>query len=250
LIKLKLSTKTNGIVYKDLSEEKVIELIRANVGTSGPRKITVEWGIDDEESAVVKPTEATDSILLAKLDNDIPVNAPKKENVPDQLHNLTETQQSSLSNSFVLSEIGKIDKFDLTTTKYVPLESNLYFAETADGRLSIKYAGTKIFTIWEDIVKLEQFLPNPIPPGMALLKDKDVGNRRTAITKFINKMRTKDIKEGDGVKLFNHIFKDQSKLDADKGKNGVDLDADFRPTGVGSSVYPPASPAGQDFGDG
>jgi len=247
MITLKLSTKTNGIIYNNISVEKVLELTRANVGVSGPRKITIEWVVDDE-SAVVKPPEATDGILLAKLDDDIPVNAHENENVPDKLHNLTETQQASLGDHVVLPEIAKIDKFDLTTTKYVPLESNLYFAETADGRLSVKYAGTKIFTTWEEIVKLEQSLLNPIPQGMALLKDKDVGNRRTAITKFINKMRTKNIKQGDGVKLFNHIFKDQSDLDA--GKDGVDPDADFRATGVGSSVYPPASPAGQDFGNG
>lgn len=251
MITLKLSTKTSGIIYNNVSVEKVLELTMANVGVSGPHKITIEWGV--EELAVVKPPEATDKPLVDAVDDYIPKKAPEIEKVPDKFHQMAETQQASLGGSkepVVLSEINRIDKFSLTTTKYVPLESNLYFAETTDARLSIKYAGTKIDTTWKEIVKLEQSLPNPIPQGTALLNDKDVGNRRTAIIKFINKMRTTDIKQGDGVQLFNEIFKDKPKLDADKGKDDEDPDADFRHTGVGSSVYPPASPAGQDFGDG
>jgi len=250
MINLKLSTKTSGLIYSTVSVEKVLELTMANVGVSGPHKITIEWGVD-EEPAVIKPPEATDKPLVDAMINNTPKKPSKKENMPDKFHQMAETQQASLGGSkeHVLFEVNKIDKFNLTTTKYVPLESNLYFAETSDARLSIKYAGTKIDTTWKEIVKLEQLLPDPIPYGVALLKDKDQGNRRTAIIKFINKMRTKDIKQGDGVQLFNEIFKDKSP-DADKGKDGVDPDADFRATGVGSSVYPPASPAGQDFGNG
>ena len=250
MIQLKLSTKTNGIVYRNLSDEKVLELIKANLGTDGPRKITVEWGID-EETPVVKPTEATDGILLDKLDDSIPTNAPEKDKVPSKFHNSTETQQASLGGSHepaVLSKIGNINQNEFTTAKFIPIETNLSFAETSDGRITIKYAGTKVNTTWKDLLELELSVNNPIPRGVAVLKENDSGNRRTAVTRFINKMRSDDIEQGDGVRLFKEIFKDKSGININK--DDVDPDADFRPTGVGSSVYPPASPAGQDFGHG
>ena len=277
LINLKLSTNRTGIRYDDISEEKALELTKANIGTVGPRKITIEWGVDEDKAAEVKPLEDTvepsavqeggdttspvteidktmnsakgQTLILPDTHPEPTTETDKTSGNPDKL---TETHQPDLINSVgpvVLSEIARIDKYEFTTSKFVPLESNLSFAETPDGRIVIKYAGTKINTTWKGILKLEGSLPDPIQQGVALLEGKDVGNRRTAVVKFIKKMREKDIKQGDGVVLFNKIFKDPIP-NTDKPKNDGTDTADFRHTGVGSSVYPPSSPKGQDFGDG
>lgn len=244
MINLKLSTKTNGIVYNNISVEKVIELTRANVGTNGPRKITIEWNNDATDGAVVKPVEVTGDSSAGKVEGGIPASTPTtklKQDDADGMGDIShETQQSCLGarESAVLSNISNINQKEFTTIKFIPIETNLSFAETLDGRITIKYAGTKVNTTWDELLQLEQSVKNPIPRGVAVLKTNDSGNRRTAVTKFINKMRSEDVKRGDGVKLFNQKFKND------------DPDADFRSTGVGESVYPPVSPAGQDFGSG
>lgn len=250
LITLKLSTKTNGIIYENISEEKALELIRCNIGIKGPKaphKITIVW-IDEAEVDVLKPTEAIGESSVDETDGGetIPVidkSPPEPENKLSMVH---PASTDNSNKSVVLSEIGRIDKYDFTTTKFIPIESNLSYAETEDGRISIKYAGSKINTTWKHLLELEQSIGDPIPRGVDLLEGKDAGNRRTTVTKFINKMRKNDIKQGDGIKLFNQIN--------DKPKSGTkdgdtDSDDDFRSTGVASSVYPPASPKGQDFGD-
>lgn len=247
MITLKLSTKTNGILYKDLSVENVIELTRANVGLNGPRRIIIEWTVDDGELALAKPQEVSCEPPMTQLDDSIPISAPEKNKTQSKLSEMSPASKDDSKDLVVLAEIGRINKYDFTTTKFIPLEANLSYAETDNGRISIKYAGTKINTTWEEMVKLEQFVGNPIPRGVKMLEGKDVGNRRTAVTKFINKMRENDVKAGDGVKLFNKIFKDMPKSGTVEPN---DPDADFRSTGVGTSVYPPASPKGQDFGKG
>lgn len=240
-------------MYRDISVEKVIELTKANVGTDGPRRITIEWNIDDE-GAVVKPQDDAGVSSVDQLDDNVPTTTPKKEKTQVKPDKLAEPQQSCLDNSHdivLLSEIGRIDKFEFTTTKFIPLESNLSYAETSDGRITIKYAGNKINTTWKGLTMLEQSVGDPIQTGVALLEGKDEGNRRTAVIKFIKKMRSENINQGDGVKLFNTIFNDQhTHGDNDESEDVVDPDADFRASGVGSAVYPPNTPLGQDFGKG
>lgn len=247
LITLKLSTKNSGIVYEDISVEKAIELTQCNIDIQGkgPRKITIDWTKDDE-GAVVKSVEVPDGSCVVKTDDNVPAPMTEPKN---KLHNM---HQASLDdeNDIMLSEIEKIEKYEFTTPKFITIEANLYFAETADGRIAIKYAGTKINTTWDNLIKLEQSIADPIPRGGTLLEENDTGNRRTAIIKFINKMRTNKIKQGDGIELFNKIFKHVTNPTDKKKDEDVDPDADFRPTGVGSSVYPPSRPTGQDFGDG
>lgn len=148
MITLKLSTKTNGIVYKDISVEKVLELTQANVGTNGPRKITIEWAINDKDVAVVKPIEAANEASVTQPEV-IPTPAPEKKNKTSDIPPDGIDEHKDL---VVLSEIGRIDKYDFTTAKYIPLESNLSYAETEDGRMSIKYAGNKINTTWEELI--------------------------------------------------------------------------------------------------
>lgn len=255
MVTLKLSTKTNGIIYEDISEEKALELIKCNIGIKGPKaphKITITW-IDDTEAAVSKPVEATVESSMDKTD-DVET-APVIDNTPpgteDELSKVQPVSTDDSEEPVVLSEISRIDKYDLTTTKFIPIESNLSYAETDDGRISIKYAGTKINTTWKKLVELEQSIGDPITRGVPLLEGKDAGNRRTTVTKFINKMRINGIKQGDGIKLFNQIFNDKPNSGTVESKDGdTDSDEDFRSTGVGESVYPPHSPAGQDFGDG
>ena len=277
MISLKISTNRTGIKYDNISEEKALELTKANIGTSGPHKITIEWTVDEDKAAEVKLLEDISESSMIHVDEDTPTPTPtlitdqiiypvkdqpqvlteihpepttETDKTSGDLDKLTETHQPDLTSSsepVVLSEISRIDKYEFTTTKFIPLESNLSFAETSDGRIVIKYAGTKINTTWKGLLKLEQSLPDPIQQGVALLEGKDVGNRRTAVVKFIKKMREKDIKQGDGVMLFNKIFKDPIP-DTDNPKNDGTDTADYKPTGVGSSVYPPSSPKGQDFG--
>lgn len=255
LVTLKLSTKTNGIIYEDISEEKALELIKCNIGIKGPKaphKMTIVW-IDDAEVAVTKPLEVTGEPSVDKTD-DVKTTPVIDKTPPETEDEISKVQPVSTDDSkkpVVLSEISRIDKYDFTTTKFIPIESNLSYAETDDGRISIKYAGTKINTTWKKLVELEQSIGDPITRGVPLLEGKDAGNRRTTVTKFINKMRINGIKQGDGIELFNRIFKDKPKSGTVESKDGdTDPDKDFRSTGVGSSVYPPASPTGQDFGEG
>lgn len=257
MITLKLSTRTNGIIYEDISEEKALELIRCNIGIKGPKaphKITIAWS-DGPEMAEVKPSEATGEPSVDKTD-DVETASVIDKTPPETEDKISKVQPASTDDSkktVLLSEIGRIDKYNFTTTKYIPIESNLSYAETDDGRISIKYAGTKINTTWKKLFELEQSIGDPITRGVPLLEGKDEGNRRTAVIKFINKMRENDIKQGDGsvvseIESFtNQIF--GKKSGTVESKDGdTDPDADFKSTGVGSSVYPPSSPAGQDFG--
>ena len=233
----------------------------------------------------------------------------------------------------------KIRKNDFTTPTFIPVEANLQYGETENGRLLIRYYATRIDTTWEDLKELEQTVPNPIPRGIPLLAYHDIGNRRSAVIKFIEHMRKKGIKQGQAIEILNKlnhpaeepeikekkepvIFKELDAISRTKlgeyidinvfemgyhnqgdGKiiicygttkvytswedmfklptfidnesiekldnlkqvairqfrkwmadhpdllpNGVDPDAEFRSMGVGDSVYPPASPGGQDFG--
>lgn len=257
MITLKLSTRTNGIIYEDISEEKALELIRCNIGIKGPKaphKITIAWS-DVPEMAEVKPSEAAGEPSVDKTD-DVKTAPVIDKTPPETEDKISKVQPASTDDSkktVLLSEIGRIDKYNFTTTKYIPIESNLSYAETDDGRISIKYAGTKINTTWKKLFELEQSIGDPITRGVPLLEGKDEGNRRTAVIKFINKMRENDIKQGDGsvvseIESFtNQIFGEKSGTVESKDGD-TDLDADFKSTGVGSSVYPPSSPAGQDFG--
>lgn len=273
MINLKLSTNYTSVTYRGISLEKALELTKCNIGTNGPHKITIDWTDDVDLSPTTPvdvPTTPVDVASTVPLVGDtvvVDVEVPKVPpvgqtsdyepapviddtpgNAVDELPDMQQDSLGDLPRPVVLSEISKIERFEFTTTKFIPLESNLFFAETSDGRLSIKYAGTKINTTWKELVRLEQSVRDPIPARVDLLKERDVGNRRTAVIKFIRKMRDKNIKQGDCVGLFDQIF--NHKSEPGKSKDGIDPDADFRPTGVGSSVYPPSSPAGQDFGSG
>ncbi|MCK5385964.1 MAG: hypothetical protein KAJ39_02180 [Gammaproteobacteria bacterium] len=227
-------------------------MTHANVGTNGPHKITIEWTIDDTEKAVVNPIEVTGEPSVDKLTGVKPATETDmaQPELDDKLSDILPADTDDSKDTTVLSEIDKINKNDFTTTKFIPIEANLSFAETEDGRLSIKYAGSKINTTWEEVVKLEQSIVDPIPRGVTLLKENDLGPRRTTIIKFINKMRKNNIKPGDGLKLFKQIFNKPRSGTLDHKDADTDPDADFRSTGVASSVYPPISPSGQDFGNG
>ena len=99
----------------------------------------------------------------------------------------------------------KIRKNDFTTPTLIPLETNLHYGETEDGRILIKYYATRIDTIWEDLNELEQTIPNPIPRGIPLLSYHDSGNRRSAVIKFIEYIRIKGIKQGQAIEILDKL---------------------------------------------
>lgn len=359
-IDLKISSKHAGITLEDITIDQAQTLVKTIVGTKGPYKVTISWEDDGTGDTDPEPmlesepepahmpemltVESTNHTSEQELEQEpepkppesiTPVVEPASEQEPGPVENINEQPPVKLLST--LDE--KINKIDFTTPQFTPLEANLHYGETEDGRLLIKYYATRIDTTWEDLTGLEQTVPNPMPRGIPLLANHDTGNRRSAVIKFIEHMRNKDIKQGRAIEILdelNHpakepetkeekdpaVFKELDTIsetelteyininlfgmgyhDQGNGKivicydatkvytswgdmfklpkfidnelieklgnlkqvairqfrkwmadhpdllpDGVDPDAEFRSAGVGSSVYPPTSPRGQDFG--
>ena len=367
-INFRISSKYSGITLEDITIDQALILIETIVGIKGPYKCTVEWVQTDTGDPEPEQEPTTPIVGSATPTSDLepdtdlqqvmirtppgeayaviptpPKQEPELEPEPEPKENINKYPPVKLLSTLA----GKISKNDFTTSKYVPLTANLYYGETVDGELLIRYFATRIDTTWDDLNKLEETIPDPMPRGIPLLTHNDTGNRRSAVIRFIEQMRTKDIKQGQAIEILNKVdelnkeietktetetetIKDLvifteldhisiSKLgkyvdinqfnmgyhDQEDGKlvicygtnkvytswedmfklpvhidnksieklsnlkqvavrqfrkwiannlnllpDGVDPDAEFRPAGVSTSVYPSESPEGQDFGRG
>ena len=96
---------------------------------------------------------------------------------------------------------------DFTTEQPVHLFKNLYYAESENGLVMIKYLSGTIYTLWSEIMKAcrDQTKVKPIPSGKG-------GNKHTGLNQFIRAV------EGG-------LRKGQAKTQGDH----VDPDADFKP---------------------
>lgn len=365
-IDFKISSKHAGITLEDITIDQALSLTETIVGTKGPYKVTISWeddGTDDTDPEPVlesepepEPAHMPEILTVGSTDHThdpepeqepepkppeliipptTPIVKPTSEQEPEPVENINEQPPVKLLPT--LDE--KISKNDFTTPTFIPLEANLHYGETEDGRLLIKYYATRVDTTWEDLNELEPTVLNPIPRGIPLLAYHDIGNRRSAVIKFIEHMRMKGIEQGQAIEILdelNHTAKEPEtkekkdpmifeELDAisktklseyadidmfemgyhnqGDGKivicygttkvytswedmfklptfidnesikklhnlkqvavrnfrkwmaehpnllpDGVDPDAEFRSMNVSDSVYPPASPGGQDFG--
>jgi len=99
---------------------------------------------------------------------------------------------------------------EFTTDQPVHLSKNLYYAESENGLVMIKYLSGTIYTLWSEIMKAcrDQIYVKPVPQGKG-------GNKHTALNQFIKAV------EGG-------LRKGQAKTPGDQ-KEPVDPDADFRP---------------------
>jgi len=108
-------------------------------------------------------------------------------------------------------QIVEVHKFsDFTTEKPVHISGNLFYAESENGLVMIKYLSGTIYTLWSEIMKAcrDQINVKPIPEGKG-------GNKHTGLNQFIRAV------EGG-------LRKGQAKTPGDQ-KEPVDPDADFRP---------------------
>ncbi len=99
---------------------------------------------------------------------------------------------------------------EFTTDQPVHLSKNLYYAESENGLVMIKYLSGTIYTLWSEIMKAcrDRIYVKPVPSGKG-------GNKHTALNQFIKAV------EGG-------LRKGQAKTPGDQ-KEPVDPDADFRP---------------------
>ena len=69
---------------------------------------------------------------------------------------------------------------EFTTDQPVHLSKNLYYAESENGLVMIKYLSGTIYTLWSEIMKAcrDQIYVKPIPSGKG-------GNKHTALNQFI-----------------------------------------------------------------
>lgn len=343
-INFRISSKYSGITLEDITIDQSLILIETIVGMKGPYKCTVEWVQTDTSDPEPEQEPMSPIVKSATPTSDLepdeePEPKPILEPEPEPKENINKYPPVKLLSTLA----GKISKNDFTTSKYVPLAANLHYGETVDGELLIRYFATRIDTTWDDLNKLEGTIPDPMPRGIPLLTHNDTGNRRSAVIRFIEQIRTKNIKPGQAIEILNKVdelneeietetetIKDLvifteldhipiSKLgeyvdinqfnmgyhDQEDGKlvicygtnkvytswedmfklpvhidnksieklsnlkqvavrqfrkwmannlnllpDGVDPDAEFRPAGVSTSVYPSESPEGQDFGRG
>ena len=99
---------------------------------------------------------------------------------------------------------------EFTTEKPVHIFGNLFYAESENGLVMIKYLSGTIYTLWSEIMKAcrDRIKVKPVPSGKG-------GNKHTALNQFIKAV------EGG-------LRKGQAKTPGDQ-KEPVDPDADFRP---------------------
>jgi len=99
---------------------------------------------------------------------------------------------------------------EFTTEKPVHIFGNLFYAESENGLVMIKYLSGTIYTLWSEIMTAcrDHIKVKPVPSGKG-------GNKHTALNQFIKAV------EGG-------LRKGQAKT-PDGQKEPVDPDADFRP---------------------
>lgn len=229
-INMQISTDHSGVKLEDITKEQATELTRNIVGTKGPRKLIFTWGYDaaDEVNKSIVPTPPSD----------IPKPEPKPEqelepepeppepttthtnmtDFPQAADNITAIEPIPTKEPVIFKQLDRISKAKLT--KYIDIDVfNMGYHDQGDGIVVICYGTTKVYTSWEDMFKLPKFINNESIENLNNLKQV-------------------------AIRHFRKWMADHPDLLPD----GVDPDAEFRSAGVGSSVYPPASPAGQDFG--
>lgn len=237
-INYKISSKHGGITLEDITIDQALVLTNTIVGIKGPYKVTISWeddGIDEPEPTeelISEPESEPEQELESEPESPEPTTshinrtgfsqaadhiipkAPIIESTPIQEPN------PEPPHLVIFNELDRISKAKLA--KYIDIDVfNMGYHDQGDGKIVICYGTTKVYTSWEDMFKLPTFIDNESIGKLNNLK-------QVAIRHFRKWMAT-----------YPDLLPD-----------GVDPDAEFRSAGVGQSVYPPISPAGQDFGKG
>jgi hypothetical protein len=235
-IDYKISSKHGGITLEDITIDQALVLTDTIVGTKGPYKVTISWednGIDEPEpteelivepeseqeleSKHVPPEPITSHINqtdLPQAADHITQKTPVIEPTPAQ------EPDPAPAHPVIFNELDRISKAKLA--KYIDIDVfNMGYHDQGDGKIIICYGTTKVYTSWENMFKLPIFIDNE--------SIKELNNLKQVAVRHFRKWMTEH---------------------SDLLPDGVDPDAEFRSAGVGQSVYPPESPAGQDFGKG
>ena len=115
---------------------------------------------------------------------------------------------------------------EFTTDQPVHLSKNLYYAESENGLVMIKYLSGTIYTLWSEIMKAcgDQINVKPIPSGKG-------GNKLTALNQFIKAVEG-GLRKGQAKtksEISNSEFWTGKEKTQDDHKEPVDPDAEFRP---------------------
>ena len=235
-IDYKISSKHGGITLEDITIDQALVLTNTIVGTKGPYKVTISWednGIDEPEPteeliSEPKPeqelepepkppgpiTSHINQTGFPQAADHITSKAPVIEPTPVQ------EPDPAPVHPVIFNELDRISKAKLA--KYIDIDVfNMGYHDQGHGKIVICYGTTKVYTSWEDMFKLPVFIDSE--------SIKELNNLKQVALRHFRKW------------MANH---------PDLLPDGVDPDAAFRSTGVGQSVYPPSSPARQDFGKG
>jgi len=223
----KISSKHGGITLEDVTIGQTLVLTETIVGIKGPYKVTISWeddGIDEPE-----PTEELISEPEPKPVQELEPEPEPPEpttthtnmtDFPQAADNITAIEPIPTKEPVIFKQLDRISKAKLA--KYIDIDVfNMGYHDQGDGKIVICYGTTKVYTSWEDMFKLPKFINNESIENLNNLKQV-------------------------AIRHFRKWMADHPDLLPD----GVDPDAEFRSAGIGSSVYPPASPAGQDYGMG
>ena len=124
-------------------------------------------------------------------------------------------------------QILEVPRFtEFTTDQPVHLSKNLYYAESENGLVMIKYLSGTIYTLWSEIMKAcrDQIYVKPIPSGKG-------GNKHTALNQFIKAVEG-GLRKGQAKtksEISNSEFWTGKEKTQDDHKEPVDPDAEFRP---------------------
>jgi hypothetical protein len=124
-------------------------------------------------------------------------------------------------------KIIEVPRFtEFTTDQPVHLSKNLYYAESENGLVMIKYLSGTIYTLWSEIMTAcrDQINVKPIPVGRG-------GNKYTALNQFLKAVEG-GLRKGQAKtksEISNSEFWTGKEKTRDDHKEPVDLDADFRP---------------------
>lgn len=201
-VNMNVSMANNGIKLFHLDKEKALRIADELIGVEGLTKITLSWDAlpeskkdEDPYTIVDKVTAGEEPEFRTKIFNGT---TPRQTTIEHEQSDLP--GQPDHEPDALLYEIHKIKISDCTTKEKVPLEPELEYAETPDSNLWIRYKSYSIHTTWENIRKLEDAVPPEITSDVKLLNERDYGNRRTAVIKFIEHMRD-GLTEGDAEKV-------------------------------------------------
>lgn len=124
-------------------------------------------------------------------------------------------------------QILEVPRFtEFTTDQPVHLFKNLYYAESENGLVMIKYLSGTIYTLWSEIMAAcrDQITVKPIPIGKG-------GNKHTGLNQFIKAVEG-GLRKGQAKtkgEISNSGFWTGKEKTQDDHKEPVDPDADFRP---------------------